>query len=119
MKPLSAVARAAALISNFALIIGLILWTGSIGMVGVIVGAVLSMPLLWVQLGLLRRNLYIAKWASLMLVMYTGLLLAEAYTMRSRHWTGLLLSAMAAIEFVSLSLYIRLSQREALAGAQR
>ena len=106
MKRLSERARIAAVVSDAALIVGLIAWTQNI------LGVVISLPLLWIVRGLLKSNLYTAKWASLLLVFYTALLLAEAYAIRSRHWIALGLSAIGAIEFVSLNLFVRLSARE-------
>jgi uncharacterized membrane protein len=106
MKPLSRIALVAALVSHFALIAGLIAWCG------VIAGAVLSLPLLVPLPGLLRRRTYTAAWASLLLVFYVAGLLSESYAIQSRHVVGLALSTVAALEFVSLLLFVRLSARE-------
>ena len=106
MRRLSETARIGALLGNGALIAGLLAWCGWVA------GLLLSLPLLLILRGLLKKDLYTAKWASLLLVFYTALLLAEAYAIRSRHWIALGLSAVAAIEFVCLNLFVRLSARE-------
>jgi uncharacterized membrane protein len=110
MKLHSEKARAVALLTDALLAMGLCAWSGWIA------GLVLSLPLLLIFRGLWKRDLYTAKWGSLALVFYTALLLAEAYAIRSRHWIGLGLSAIAAIEFVSVNLYVRLNARERIAG---
>lgn len=109
MKRLSEKARITALSTDLLLAAGLMAWAGWIA------GLVLSLPLFLIARGLWRKNLYTAKWGSLALVFYTSLLLAEAYAIRSRHWIGLALSAIAAIEFVALNLFVRLSAREQMA----
>jgi uncharacterized membrane protein len=107
---LSARARVVALGSGAALVLGFVAWAGPL------YGLVLSLPLLLVLRGLWRAQLYTAKWGSLLLVFYTALLMAEAYAIRSRHWIALGLSAIAAIQFVALNLYVRWSAREAAAS---
>jgi uncharacterized membrane protein len=103
-------ARWAALLTDVLLIAGLCAWCGWFA------GLVLSLPLLAILQGLWKKNLYRAKWGSLVLVFYTSLLLAEAYAIRSRHWVAIGLSSIAAIEFVALNLYVRFNARERLAG---
>lgn len=110
MKLLSEKARLGALATDLLLSAGLMAWAGWIA------GLVLSLPLLAIAHGLWRKNLYTAKWGSLALVFYTSLLLAEAYAIRSRHWIALGLSAIAALEFVGLNLYVRWFAREQMAS---
>ena len=106
MRPLSGIALVAAVVLDLALIAGLVLWAGPVA------GGVLSLPLLAPLPGLLRRRTYTAAWASLLIVFYVSGLLAEAYAIRSRYTVGIALSSVAALEFVSLVLFVRLSARE-------
>jgi uncharacterized membrane protein len=106
MMRLSEPARLAALGLDFVLIAGLIAWCGWLP------GLLLSLPLLTPVPGLLRRRSYTAAWATMLLVLYVGGLVAEGVAVPGRRGIGTALSVVAALEFVSLVLFVRLSARE-------
>ncbi len=111
MKRLSEIARFAALGLHLLLIAGLVAWCGWLP------GTLLSLPLLTPLPGLLRRRSYTAGWATMLLVFYVAGLLAEGVAMPGRRGIGTLLSVVAALDFVSLVLFVRLTARERLALA--
>ncbi|MDR3418558.1 MAG: DUF2069 domain-containing protein [Nevskia sp.] len=106
MKPLSAWARRAALLLHLVLVGGLVAWCGWLP------GMLLSLPLLTALPGLLRGRTYTASWASMLVVFYVAGLLAEGVAMPGRRSVGTLLSTVAALDFVSLVLFVRLTGRE-------
>ena len=106
MIPLSRIAWGVMLLATALLIGGLVWWCGAVA------GTVLSLPLLAMLPGFIRRNIYTAKWASLVLVFYVAGLLAEAYAMHARHVFALALSCVATLQFVSLLLFVRWTARE-------
>lgn len=105
MRP-SRIALATALLAEAGLIAGLIAWCG------LLPGVLLSLPLLLPLPGLLRGNSYTGAWASLLVVFYVAGLLSETYGMVSRHTIGGLLTAVAAVEFVALLMFVRWAARE-------
>ncbi len=111
MMRLSRIAFAGAVAGEFALIGGLLWWCGAVA------GSLLSLPLLVALPGLLRGDLYTAKWASLLLVFYVAGLLAESYAIHARHTIGVALSVIATIQFISLLMFVRWSAREMQGGA--
>jgi uncharacterized membrane protein len=111
VKRLSEIARFAALGLHLLLIAGLVAWCGWLP------GTLLSLPLLTPLPGLLRRRSYTAGWATMLLVFYVAGLLAEGVAMPGRRGIGTLLSVVAALDFVSLVLFVRLTARERLALA--
>ena len=106
MNRLSEPARLAALALHLALMAGLVAWCGWLP------GVLLSLPLLAPLPGLLRRRTYTAGWATMLLVFYVGGLLAEGVAVPGRRTIGTLLSVVAALDFVSLVLFVRLTARE-------
>jgi uncharacterized membrane protein len=113
MIRLSEWARHAALILHLSLIAGLLLWCGWLP------GLLLSLPLLAPLPGLLRRRTYTAGWASMLVVFYVGGLMAEGVAVPGRRGVGTLMSAVAALDFVSLVLFVRFSARERAMPAAR
>jgi len=103
---LSEWARAVALAAHVLLIVGLVAWCGWLP------GILLSLPLLAPLPGLLRRSTYTAGWASMLLVFYVAGLLAEGVAVPGRRLIGTLLSIVAALDFVGVVLFVRLSARE-------
>ena len=103
---LSEWARGVALAAHLLLIAGLVAWCGWLP------GLLLSLPLLAPLPGLWRRSTYTAGWASMLLVFYVGGLLAEGIAVPARHVTGTILSVIAALDFVGVVLFVRLSARE-------
>lgn len=112
MSRLSEWARIAALVLHVLLIAGLIAWCGWLP------GILLCLPLLAPLPGLLRRRTYTAAWASMLLVFYVAGLLAEGVAVPGRRSVGTWLSVVAALDFVAVVLFVRLSARErkALSG---
>ena len=99
-------ARGATLAAHALLIAGLA-WKA-----GVSAGLVLLLPLLAPLPGLWRGKSYTYAWASMLITFYCAGLLAEAY-MRSSHAQEFrTLAAIAALEFVSLILFVRLRATE-------
>jgi uncharacterized membrane protein len=103
---LSEWARLVALLSHALLIVGLIAWCGWLP------GILLSLPLLTPVPGLLRRSTYTAGWASMLLVFYVAGLLAEGVAVPERRGIGSLLSVFAALDFVGVAMFVRLTARE-------
>jgi uncharacterized membrane protein len=108
---LSEWARGVALLSHALLIIGLVAWCGWLP------GVLLSLPLLAPVPGLLRRSTYTAGWASMLLVFYVAGLLAEGVAVPGRRGVGSLLSVFAALDFVGVAMFVRLTGRERAAAS--
>src|SRR3546814_6141985 len=72
--------------------------------------------LLFVPLpGLLRGSRYVHAWASMMLVVYCALLLANGYAQPRTQLLMFVLAGLAAIDFTGLVMYVRFGSREAQA----
>ena len=111
MNRLSEWARIAALTCHVLLMVGLIAWCGWLP------GVLLCLPLLAPLPGLLRRNTYTAGWASMLIVFYVGGLMAEGVAVPGRRSIGTTLSVVAALDFVAMVLFVRLTARERQASA--
>jgi len=109
--PLSVYARYASITTHVLLLAGLLLW------IGWPMGLLVIAPMLAMLPGLATGRRRVYEIASLVLVFYVSGLLAEAYAIHSRHLIGLGLSVLAALEFVSVLLFARLSGRERAASA--
>lgn len=109
--PLSLYARLLALATHLALIVLLLALAQS--RLGIAAGLLLFVPLP----GLLRGREYTHAWASLLLAFYSAVLLAEGYAGRAPEPRDLWLAGLAAVEFVSLVLFVRLRARERPAPA--
>ena len=82
-------------------------------------GAVVALPLLAPLDGLWRGRSYTFAWCSLLVVFYVGGLLAEGYATPSHRAAMFLLALVAAVEFVALLLFVRVTaalRRAATAG---
>ncbi len=110
MSRLSEWARLAALALHVVLMAGLIAWCGWFP------GVLLCLPLLAPVPGLLRKRTYTAGWATMLVVFYVAGLVAEGVAIPGRRNIGVLLSIVAALDFVGLVLFIRLTARESLAA---
>ena len=84
---------------------------------GASVGLLLIVPLLAPLRGLWRGERYTYAWSSMLIVFYCAGFLAEAYMRRSMMWPLRAAAIVAALEFVSLILFVRLQAREARAEA--
>jgi len=102
----------AAAIGTHALLIAGLAW-----LVGASVGVLIVIPLLLPLRGLWRGERYTYAWASMLLVFYCAGLLAEAYMRPYSANLLRLLAGVAALEFVSLVLFVRRSSAEARAAA--
>lgn len=111
MTRLSEVARLTALACHVLLMIGLVAWCGWLP------GILLCLPLLAPLPGLLRRRTYTAGWASMLLVFYVAGLMSEGVAVPERRMIGTILSVIAALDFVGVALFVRLSARERQASA--
>jgi uncharacterized membrane protein len=111
VNKLSEWARVGALACHVLLMIGLLAWCGWLP------GLLLCLPLLAPLPGLLRRRTYTAAWASMLLVFYVAGLMAEGVAVPERRMIGTLLSVVAALDFVGVVLFVRLSARERQAAA--
>jgi uncharacterized membrane protein len=76
-----------------------------------LLGAAACLPLLLPLPGLLRQRGYTASWASLVVVFYAALLLAEAYMQPHERTVLLELAVLAALDFVALMLYAKARKR--------
>ncbi len=107
-RPLSEYAKGAALASQVILMVMLALQRSSLSGFGALL---LALPLP----GLLRGRLYTYQWASMLVAFYSALWLAEGWFDPARRATAFGIAAVAAADFVSLVLYVRLRRREQLA----
>ncbi|MEQ1440468.1 DUF2069 domain-containing protein [Fontimonas sp. SYSU GA230001] len=67
--------------------------------------------------GLVRGRLYTYQWASMLVVFYCAIWLAEGWADPGGRWLAFSVAGLAAVDFVSLVLYVRLRKREAPAPA--
>lgn len=107
MKKRSDMFRVFALATHLLLVAGL-LWSAWPS-----VGVLVIVPLLFALPGLWRGRRYTYAWASMLLVFYCAGLLAEVYMRPTQvgFWRGL--AVIAALEFVSLILFVRVQAAEA------
>ena len=75
-------------------------------------GALVALPLLAPAPGLLHGDTRTHAWASMLLSFYAGGYLSSAYAHPEQKWAAISTAAIAALEFVSLILYVRLRSRE-------
>lgn len=122
-------ARLIALIGALGTIAGLLLWASqtSIGQTSagpasadqasdwLIIATVFALPVLAAFIGLLRRRVYTAAWASMLAVLYMGYTLAEYIISDGSSGIWLTL-ASSTLLFAGCVLYPRLRMREAGAG---
>jgi uncharacterized membrane protein len=109
-RPLSQYAKGAALTAQFTLMFWLAVQQGSLAWLGALLLA-LPVP------GLLRERIYTYQWASMLVAFYSALWLAEGYAQPDRRLEAFGIAAVAAIDFVSLVMFVRWRQRERLAQA--
>ncbi len=72
----------------------------------------LVLPLLFPLPGLLRGRDYTFAWATMLLVFYVGGYLAAGHANPADKWACFGVAALAALEFVSLSVYVKVRSRE-------
>ncbi|HZP13302.1 MAG TPA: DUF2069 domain-containing protein [Nevskiaceae bacterium] len=101
--------RIATLIAHVALIALLVAMTRAS------IGLLLIVPLLAPARGLWRGERYTYAWVSMLIVFYCAGLLAETYMRPTMVWLLRAAAVVAAIEFVSAVLFVRLRSREAAA----
>ncbi len=104
--PLSGYAWAVAIACHFVLANGLWIWAG------LLTGFLLVLPLAIALPGLIRKKRYTAGWLTLLLSGYIAALVSEAASVPSRYTIALSFSAVAAVEFAALVLFVRWSARE-------
>lgn len=101
------VVHAIAVASLVALAAGIIEWT-QVSALGVASAVVLLLPLR----SIVRGSTYTCGWASMLVVCYCSFLLAEVYAQPQQKAWPLMLSAVSALNFLSLIMYVRLRARE-------
>jgi uncharacterized membrane protein len=99
-------ARRVAVVSHLALIVVIALRAGW----GVPLFLVL--PLLFPLPGLLRGHDYTYAWSTMLLVFYVGGYLAAGHANPADKWACFGVAALAALEFVSLSVYVKARSKE-------
>lgn len=104
---LSTYMRIMALAAHLALIVLLIVT--SVSKLGLFAALLLFAPLP----GLLRGSRYVHAWASMLLVFYCALLLANGYAQPQTRLLMFTLAGLAAIDFTGLVMYVRFGTREA------
>ncbi len=109
-RPLSQYAKGVALTTQFLLMIWLAILQSSLAWVGALL---LALPIP----GLLRERIYTYQWASMLVAFYSALWLAEGYAQPDQRLEAFGIAAIAAIDFVSLVMFVRWRQREQLAPA--
>ncbi|HVT34286.1 MAG TPA: DUF2069 domain-containing protein [Nevskiaceae bacterium] len=75
-------------------------------------GALLALPLAAPLPGLWRGDIRTHAWSSMLLSFYAGGFLSSAYANTAHKWQSVGTAAIAALEFVSLLMYVRLKARE-------
>ncbi|WP_020650794.1 DUF2069 domain-containing protein [Solimonas variicoloris] len=110
-RPPSVYPRALALAAHLALIVLLMALLRS--PLALAAALLLFLPLP----GMLRGRRYTHAWASMLLVGYCALLLANGYAQPQARALMFGLAALAAADFVGLVLYVRISAREARGAA--
>jgi uncharacterized membrane protein len=108
-RPLSRYAQALAVFSHCALLIAL-LHSSQTG-IGIIAALLLLAPLP----GLLRGREYTYSWACMLIAFYCAMWLAEGYADPQSKLRAFVIAGIAALDFVSLVLFVRLRGRERLA----
>lgn len=98
--------RRLALAAHLLLSAGLLAWNP--GALGGLIAALLLPPLP----GLWRGQPYTFAWASMLVTFYVGALLAEGYADRADRPLAFALAAVAAADFLSLVLFVRLRAAE-------
>lgn len=98
-------ARPIALTCHLALIVGLTAWSPT--SLGALAALVLFAPLP----GLLRGNLRTFAWSAMLLAFYCAFLLADGWARPQGRTAAFALGAVAALEFVALNLYVRVTAR--------
>ncbi len=83
-----------------------------------VLAVVAVLPLVAAMPGLLRGRAYTAGWASMVVSFYCALLLAEAYMLPSIKGALMVLSMVAALDFVALMLYAKAKKRDDRLTAQ-
>lgn len=73
---------------------------------------ILVLPLLFPLPGLLRGRDYTFAWATMLLVFYVGGYLAAGHANPADKWACFGVAALAALEFVSLSIYVKARSKE-------
>lgn len=73
---------------------------------------ILVVPLLFPLPGLLRGRDYTFAWATMLLVFYVGGYLAAGHANPADKWACFGVAALAALEFVSLSVYVKARSKE-------
>lgn len=72
-----------------------------------VLAAIAVLPLLAILPGLLRGRAYTAGWASMVVSFYCAMLLAEAYMLPTIKGALIVLSVVAALDFVALMLFAK------------
>ena len=109
-RPLSQYAKGAGLTAHMLLIVALAAQQTTLSWLAALL---LAPPLP----GLMRERLYTYQWASMLVVFYCAMWLAEGWVDRDGRGHAFAIAALAAADFVSLVLYVRLRNREASAPA--
>ncbi|MFA5938491.1 MAG: DUF2069 domain-containing protein [Sinimarinibacterium sp.] len=105
-RPLSQYAKGVGLAAHLLLMLVLVVQNSSLAWLA----ALLLVPPLP---GLVRGRLYTYQWASMLVVFYCAMWLAEGWFDRGGRTLAFSIAALAAVDFVSLVLYVRLRKREA------
>lgn len=71
-----------------------------------------AVPLLFPLPGLLRGRDYTFAWSTMLLVFYVGGYLAAGHANPADKWACFGVAALAALEFVALSIYVKARSRE-------
>jgi uncharacterized membrane protein len=106
----TAVLRVVVLITHGLLILAFPVWLGA-------TGALLALPLVLAMPGLWRRRAYTYAWSSLLVLLYLGGLLMEAFASPANKYPALILAGVVVVEFCALVLYVRLHAAEQRAHA--
>lgn len=104
-RPLSQYAKGAALAAHTLLLLALAAQGSNLSWLGALL---LALPLP----GMLQGRIYTYQWASMLLAFYCALWLAEGWADPAHRALAFGIAALAAADFVSQVLYVRLRNRE-------
>lgn len=110
MRP-SLLMRRCALVAHLLLVLGVALRDPSA--LSLMLAAILCLPLP----GLLRGRSYTYAWASMLIAFYVAGYLADGYARPETRLSAFVLASIAALDFVSVMMFVRLRAREMAAEA--
>ena len=105
--------RCVALAAHALLVVGVVVRNPSA--LSFVLAAILCLPLL----GMWRRRTYTYAWSSMLIAFFVAGYLAEGYARPATRLWSFAMASIAALDFVAVMMFVRVSVREAAAAAAR